>query len=374
MQARAAQVVILAACFAVPRASGEPAQRVVLLRNGNVLVGEVDPLGDVYRVRTDTSEIRLPGRDVQCVVATLHDAYAACRGQVRPDVAVDRLRLATWCIRQELWAEAEHELAEAKAIAPSLEDIELLERRLEVLSRAAMRAARQQQAESTSSTEAEANPQANLAELESLVGELPPGSLENFARHVQPILVNGCAAGGCHSESDPRQFRLNRDLVRGVATRESTLRNLQAAWNAIDHTTPDHSPLLLQPAVPHGGLPRPVFAGHRTKVQERLVEWVRQATGTLPKPEMAPPAATNVELADYEQQSAGGPRVASQAAGTADGEHHFWDDPAALGLDEDQPPSQPAQQIRYGATPKKFEPRDEFDPELFNRRVENEGE
>ncbi len=283
-------------------------RQVVVLRNGNVLQGEVDLLGDVYRVMTNTSEIRLPATEVERVVATLHDAYAARRAEVRSDVAVDRLRLATWCIRQEMWAEAANELAEVRSIAPRHPDLPLLERRIEVLSRAAMRATRQHEAEMAAAVVPQVAAKDDTKELESLVASLPPGTLESFARHVQPILVNGCAAGGCHSSSDPRQFQLNRDLVRGVANRESTLRNLKAAWNAIDHRHPNRSPLLLQPSVPHGGLPRPVFAGHRTKVHERLVEWVRQATGALPSTQPEVPMTNDVNLAHYEQSPAPGPR------------------------------------------------------------------
>ena len=92
--------------------------------------------------------------------------------------------------------------------------------------------------------------------------------------------MNGCATGGCHSTSDARELQLNRDLVRGVANRESTLRNLQAVMRVIDRETPEYSPLLLQPAVPHGGLPRAVFDGHRRVPEQRLAD-ARQALEEL---------------------------------------------------------------------------------------------
>lgn len=368
MHARTVQLALLVATTAAV-AAAQPSQ-VVVLRNGNILEGRVDHLGDVFLVVTETSEIRLPARDVQHVVATLQDAYAARRAEVRPGVVVDRVQLASWCIRQELWGEAAAELSTARELAPHHPDIAFVQRRLEVASRAAMRAARQQEVQQVSAEIPVAVDDQGAAELEALAESLPPGGLEDFARHVQPILVNGCAAGGCHSSNDPREFRLNRDLVRGVANRDSTLRNLQAVWSAIDHTTPEHSPLLLQPAVPHGGLPRPVFAGHRTKVQETLVEWVRQVTAT----QGAVADGSPVRMAQYEQVAPAGRPTQPQVAHSQSGERHFWEDPAAMGLEDEVMPMPATPQVRYGAAPKQFKPRDEFDPELFNRNVGKGGD
>lgn len=345
--------------------------QVVVLRNGNILEGQVDRLGDSYRVLTGVSEIRLASRDVERVVPTLFDAYACKRIEVREDSASDHIALAMWCIRHEIWPQAMAELEAARKIQPNHPDIVYLERRIEVASQAAMRAA-----ELATLTKVEPAPvdseqkAAELAQLEKLAATLPPGALQDFSRHIQPILVNGCAVVGCHSSEDDRQFRLNRDLVRGVANRESTLKNLQAVWSVIDHQTPDYSPLLLQPAVPHGGLPKPVFGGSRQKVHDRLKEWVLLATGKAqPAPTVDPNA---VQLAGHQapvlpgQPSAIDP-AAVQPATVPEEEMHFWEDPDAGAPPEASMPHVRTP-IRQGADIKPFEPRDEFDPELFNRQ------
>ncbi|WP_425399831.1 hypothetical protein [Aeoliella sp.] len=348
------------------------AAEVVVLRNGNVLEGEVDRLQDVVRVATENSQHYLPLRDVERITATLLDAYAAKRIEVREGSVSDHLALAKWCMRQEIWPQAAAEIEDARKIDPKNGAVEYVQRQYEVMSRAAMRT---QQAAAPAPPTADDSHQraAELAEMEKLATSLPPGTLEDFARHVQPILVNGCATGGCHSMDDNRELRLNRDLLRGTANRESTLRNLQAVWNSIDQQTPQYSPLLLQPAVPHGGLPRPVFDGHREKVRERLAEWVMKATG---KDQVAPPTQPpTVELAAHQQTVA--PPTAQMPPTQPGQPRHFWEDPAAM-QSPDTPEATPATKatetpvakpaIRYGAEPKRYEPRDEFDPEVFNRQ------
>lgn len=346
---------------------------VVVLRNGNILEGQVDRIGDSYRIATGTSEMRLTSRDVERVVPTLLDAYACKRIEVREDSAADHIVLAMWCIRHELWPQAGMELEEVRKIHPRHPDIAYLNRRIEVASSAAMRATEMASLAKAETPAVDTSAKAaELAQLEQLAATLPEGALQDFSRHIQPILVNGCAAGGCHSTEDARSFQLNRDLIRGVANRESTLKNLQAVWSIIDQETPEHSPLLMQPAVPHGGLPKAVFAGPRQKVQDRMKEWVLLATGkTQPTPMPTDPNA--VQLAGHQTPVLPGqPAVADPAAAmnpemAAEDEMHFWEDPDAGAPPEASMPDARTP-IRQGADIKPFEPRDEFDPELFNRQ------
>jgi len=357
------------------------ATQVVVLRNGNVLEGQVDELPGTYRVITATSEIRLAAREVERLAPTLISAYDAKRAEVRKKSASDHLQLASWCVRQELWPQAARELNDAGSIDGDHPLLPVIDRRLQVAVRAAQRASERLPTMTTQQEDAVAQQRAEeLAELEALAASLPAGSLESFARQVQPILVNGCAAASCHGTQEGTHehgsaanvaqagaFRLNRDSLRGVGTRESTLRNLQAAWQAIDHENPIYSSLLMQPAVPHGGLARPVFAGNRERLHETLTEWVVNASA-VPQP-----AATEVDphvelathttegqmgLGTYAPQSADSPSASAGAPQT--GERHFWE------LDEELGTPEP--KVRYGAKLKPYEPRDEFDPELFNRR------
>lgn len=357
--------ILVTTALIIASALASHAAEVVVLRNGNVLQGEVDRLQGAIRVATETSEHYLPVRDVERITATLLDAYAAKRIEVREGSISDHLELAKWCMRQEIWPQAAAEIEDARKIAPDNPVVGYVQRQYDVMSRAAMRAHEPAQATQPVADDSHQRTE-ELAELEKLATSLPPGALEDFARHVQPILVNGCATGGCHSTEDARKLRLNRDLLRGMANRESTLRNLQAVWNTIDQETPEYSPLLLQPAVPHGGLPRPVFDGHREKVREKLTEWVLKATGKdQVKPPTGPPT---VELAAHQQPLATPtPQATPAQAAPTKQPKHFWEDPDAGAAPlTDAPDAPPA--VKRGAEPTRYEPRDEFDPELFNRQ------
>lgn len=365
-------LLVMAAAVAQPR-QPEPSTQIVVLRNGNVLEGQVDELPDTIRVLTATSEIRLPVRDVERLAPSLLGAYDAKRAEVRQGSAGDHLELAAWCVRQELWPQAARELNDATAIDSSHRLIPVIERRLQVAVRAAQRASQRPVAEiSQSDEESDLQRAEEIAELEALVSSLPPGTLESFARQVQPILVNGCAAASCHGPNAApydhdivraQAFLLNRDSLRGVGTRESTLRNLKAVWEAINHQNPAYSPLLTQPSVPHGGLPHAVFAGSRQRLQQTLREWV--LTAAAPMQPLAEPTSEQVELAAHEVPSyydAGMPAIKAAEQTNADNAvKHFWEI-------DDQQGEAGEPQVRYGVKIKPYKPRDEFDPELFNRR------
>ena len=371
-----------------PREAGVAAEnniQVVVLRNGNVLVGEVDLLGDAYRVATATSEVRLAVRDVERVVGSMIEAYEAKRAEVRVLTTDEHLRLAAWSIRQEMWPQAARELNDARNREPRHPAIPRIERRLQLASRAAMQTHRPVPSVAPVIDHEALKQQAReLRELESLAASLPAGSLETFTRQVQPILLNSCTAAGCHGPSDQQSLKLNRDLLKDLGGRESTLRNLKAVWGFVDQQNPEASPLLTQPAVPHGGLQRTVFSGSRQKLLAHVSSWVREATRAEQREAAARLAAQQKAVAGLIQparvqparvqpaefQSAGVhapalerplPAVPSKSAepGQTDS-GHFW---------EVAPDGTAAQSgVKHGLELKGFVPKDEFDPEAFNRQ------
>lgn len=340
----------------VPETTG---QQVVVLRNGSSLQGEVYPLGDYYRVRTATTEVRLAARDVERVAPTLVDAYDARRAERKVWTADDHLRMAAWCIRQELWPQAAREINDARVMEPSHGALQLFEHRLKMAAEAAERRAQGVTPEPVEKVLASDNAEKQeMAELGQLAEGLPPGALEEFTRNVQPLLVNNCTLAGCHSMNDERSFRLNRDVVHGMGNRRSTLRNLKAVMEAIDAETIDASPLLVMSGKAHGGMVQPAFTGHREKLHGRLVEWARKATGQAVEPATAELPAEGQALPD----GAVVPATREEGADLPPVEEdlHFWETDGA------------GQKIKgetqRGAQLKPFTPRDEFDPEIFNRQ------
>jgi hypothetical protein len=122
--------------------------------------------------------------------------------------------------------------------------------------------------------------------------------------------------------------------------------NLNAALAQVDHQRPQNSPLLTVPRAPHGGMDRPVLGPQQAKLVAQLIDWVALVTNTpvanealataAPTPDaFAPEPPGNVQLANYEERETLFP---------------------------------PSAGPRYGAQLRPWQPKDPFDPEIFNRR------
>lgn len=70
----------------------------------------------------------------------------------------------------------------------------------------------------------------------------PPAVVADFTRHVQPLLFNRCATGGCHGGPDAGSLQLVRRDFTGRITREITLGNMESILAACG---PERSPASL---------------------------------------------------------------------------------------------------------------------------------
>ena len=63
--------------------------------------------------------------------------------------------------------------------------------------------------------------------------DLPPPLVAKFTRHVQPLLLNKCAAGACHGGPAAAPPRLQRGFGGGSLDRTTTLANLESFLAAV---------------------------------------------------------------------------------------------------------------------------------------------
>ncbi|MEM8866468.1 MAG: hypothetical protein AAGF31_13065 [Planctomycetota bacterium] len=372
-----------------PALASEPQPSAILLKSGGVLQGSLSLVDGRYRVTSQGDEIRLPTDEVVHVGPSLLSLYEWQHSQVPRADARERIRLAEWCIRQQLWPQAARELLEARAQDSLHPRLELAERRLEEAWRQTHQTAAEPAAETHVDRQmAEA---ARAAQHLRLVEKLPAGSLEQFTRRIQPILENNCTTSGCHQPGGSESFQLNRNWLHGLADQRSTFANLAAVLAAIERENPDESPLLLAARQPHGGNPAGLLTGRRSELHDRLAEWVHGVT--------QPPAAKvarrrgPVLQPSYSALIGGGfQRAAPVAAGQRYQPPH---EPSAIahrgtppalanGSNPNGPPAkkddlvQPASFLSTAPKSSKptagsragqsaGEPRDEFDPEIFNR-------
>jgi hypothetical protein len=252
----------------------------ILLRNGEVFSGELSEKGEFYVVVNSGSEVNVVRRDVDVVCQSLDDVYRLKQSRLAPGQIDDRLNLADWCLRQNLFGYAAHELSAALQLDPNNRKAQYVDRRLQL----AMAAATAPSAETKPGAASRRLP-ATPEELDRLVRCLPSGTVENFTSIVQPMLVNSCATAGCHGPSSQSKYTLIRTAGGSTPAVRVTQRNLHSTIQWIDNNHPAESKLLAAAREPHGNNATPAASLDSAKYQE-LVVWVTQVSqyGNNPAP------------------------------------------------------------------------------------------
>jgi hypothetical protein len=342
---------------AMPLAAREPVltpqQGVLLLRNGNVIEGQVTRAGDYYIVTFgENGEARLSATDVETLCVDLEDAYRFRKATMVGQSAASHLTWLNDSLRHDLKAQAGEQLLEAMHKEPAHPRVAAIERKLKLAQEApSARSVRQPDTAATVSAE----------QLDKTIRTLPPGTIERFSAVVQPILLNRCAAGGCHGATAKSEFRLLRPPPGQTPSKRFTQRNLYAVLAYLDRENPEESPLLALPQGQHGTTVGRVFDKRTEHQRDDLVAWAKLA---LAVPAPAPPATIVRAQALLSQQNED--RVSAANANNRV--------PAAADDGQKNQPGTPPQQFtppkdaapipREGA----FKPRDAFDPEIFNRQ------
>lgn len=286
-----------------------PKHVVLLLRNRNVIEGDLIAEGQIYRLRVSQGELFIPQREVLAIAESVKALYEQERSRLFAREAEPHLELAIWCAEHGLEREAWGELAQARSIDPHHPGLPLATRRVEMaLTRkgspdsSGRQQSRTNQPQTTSSF-GMSNPEARLAansekkpenvrpslprvpDPSELFRGLPQGTGEQFVRVIHPIVNHYCATAGCHGgpEMTP-SLRLLRVSENRTPLRGEIAQNLQVVLSWIDFDRPGASPLLTAPTEPHGGLAAPVFSGTDMKQYRELVDWVYSVTRrpTLP--------------------------------------------------------------------------------------------
>jgi hypothetical protein len=66
-----------------------------------------------------------------------------------------------------------------------------------------------------------------------VASDLPPQLMARFTKHVQPLLLNKCAAGACHGGPTAHAPHFNRGDISGRIDRGVTLANVETLFRAI---------------------------------------------------------------------------------------------------------------------------------------------
>lgn len=341
------------AAYASAQTSVLPQAGVLVLRNGQVLEGEITRAGDFYVVTPGPgSEIKLDANQVELHCSSLLEAYDFKAAHVSSFSAKSRIELAKWCLRQGLQKQCTEQLAIAATIEPGSSQVKEVEARLKLLQ------------ETPPPPVATQHTGIAAADLEESIRTLPRGSVEKFQTVVQPILLNRCGANQCHGPNAKSEFRLLRPPQGQIVSKRFTQRNLHASLKYLDRTNPDNSPLVLQPLQRHGNSLAPVFDKHSMNQFAELVTWARLTTGSssTPQPVAATPAtisAVNATLSQPTTTAGSAPPAITEQSEPPTG---------TVGTRVMRPPFDDPSKPRPKAALPQQEFRDRFDPEIFNRQ------
>jgi len=228
------------------------ADRVVLLRDGQLYEGSVEHSVDGFRIRTARgATMTFDSRQVAFVGPSRWAAYDHRRAILGPRDLAQHAELAAWCLRHRI-------------VDGAIDQIELL------------RAAQFDAVRLAALDE-------QLAARMTDGDQLAPDLRLMFESRIAPRLLSSCTLGGCHSRVDD-SFR----LVSGTTANASySSYNWFAVRSQLNVDEPTASPLLVAARTAHGDLVEPVFEADSADYAA-LTRWVTRAAESL----SAAPSAT----------------------------------------------------------------------------------
>jgi hypothetical protein len=322
-----------------------PRNGVLVLRNGHVVKGRITRLGDRYVVAVgQSSEVRFPVGDVEFECGNLEEAYGRKRNILDPGSTRQRLELAEWCLRHEMPHRSADQLLAAMAINPFDARARALRRRLLHLADAR---------EMTVQPQQEPLAEIDWQAIESAVATLPPETVETFTTTVQTLLLNRCGTNACHGSQVTSRYHLMRPFKDKALPQRLTQRNLFATLQMVNPNDPDNSPLLTMPSGPHGGQPEGLFDARQGRQWEQLRDWVHLAA----RPVVAPAKPQSISIGMPAQSARTGMALSNEVSASSISPH----DEIHRSVVSHRPSTENDGEVR-------FQPRDAFDPTIFNRR------
>jgi hypothetical protein len=319
-----------------PTAATRVIGKVLILQNERAFEGDIQKIGDNYRVRRGSGEIVVTPSQALRLCADWDDALAFMRSRANLDDPDERLRLAKWCLGNHQIERAMAEANVAMKMRPKHGETRNLVKLL--------------QATPNTSNNRPAN-EATTAPVPHI--DLSFESVTAFNLRIQPILMNTCVS--CHAGSYHGKFRLYRQYEGGE--RIAMHRNLAAVLSFVSIDKPTASPLLVMAVCAHGDAKTPPLPGRQSQAFLTLCSWIDQTIADNPhlRDRGTTPVATLPHTTARAPQSVTQPPLpgllAAQNAPTSDGSPT----PPPITLPAKAPVTAPST------------PRDEFDAAHFNR-------
>jgi hypothetical protein len=345
-----AGVLLATAAFcAEPPSAG----KVLVLEGDRTLEGDVERVGNEYRVRRPVGETWLPTACVLRICADNVDALNYLRSRTNLDDPDERLRLARWCLDRGLQEQALLETQAALQIRPGHAPSQQLLDRL--------------QHPVPNATPRPPDPPAPVEGDTPATVDLTTEALAQFTTKVQPILLNACA--GCHANGRGGSFKLTRVGDSLAPNRKTIQQNLAAVMAQVDPQQPQNSRLLSKAVALHGDMDKaPPLPNRQAPAYRALEKWVRLTAESNPQLHergvaLQPPAAPQLPP---EPKPASDGFASDQRTDTITAPTDEARKPAAAG----QPAMiSPTRSVKNPEEkPPAASPADPYDPDEFNRQ------
>jgi len=324
--------------------AGPATGKVLVLDNERTLEGDIERVGDQYRLRRTIGETWVPASRALRLCASIEDALAFLRSRANLGDADEHLRLAQWCRQHELRQQARAEIEEAVRLRPNDKELRRLLGHLQ---------------QAAKETPGPAHTPEPVEPLPNLNVELTAETMGQFATRVQPILMNACAT--CHATGKGGAFRLTRSYEASLLTPKTVQQNLASVLGQINPHQPQNSPFLTKALNLHGEMASAPFRNRQAPAYRALEDWVRQTVSTNPA---LVPEPTGPAVAPEPRPVAVVPSRVEAITDTvprSDIPHAVSTPMAAPQAGPHKPPEAPK------------EPEDPNDPDIFNREVHGTG-
>jgi hypothetical protein len=330
-------------CVAQPPDAG----KVLVLDNDRILEGDIERVGEQYRIRRAAGETLLPVNKARTLCRSMEEAYVFLRDSANLEDPDERLRLAHWCRLHGLPDQALHEATSSLKLRPTHEPTRRLIQLLERPEAATARA------------ETTAAPAASESAVPPPPVDFNSETLGMFVTKVQPILMNTCVS--CHNDARGGAFKLTRAYADRQANPRAIRHNLAAVLAQVRRDQPGESPFLSWAVTVHGKADKAPIKDRQAPAYRALEEWVKLAVkGTALRIEPSPPPAPEVRLEPEPARPAVPIRSPEPFAVSMPSEPKAEPVPEAKPAPVETPVASP--QVAPAA------PNDPFDPAIFNQQ------
>ena len=340
----------------IPATPVPPAEtgKVLVLDNDLLIEGEILRVGNEYSVRKGAvGETLIPANRVVKLVQTKAEAYEVLKSRSNSRDPDEHVRLARWGLVHQMFPEALQEAELALAMRPNDSQAKVLASGLKKLIERPIEPA---------------NPEPKVTvPAESEEVGLPSGFNANtfgtYASKIQPMLMNLCAS--CHATGKGGNYKLTR-VFGATSNRKGTLTNLAATLNQIAREKPQQSPLLVKSITAHGEPAKQCIKDNQSPPYRLLESWVTSAFNpedhpkaesgnVVSKPIFIEPEKATEPMTNLQPKRLNPPPlIATQTPSK---------------IEESPMPKESS----FGDLPKPMkketEPKDEFDPMIFNKQV-----